>query len=177
MAYIYMCVSNFEKQERDILRELNCQMLSQQLLGKHLQIYWEFIQELQIVSSSLKERNSFRNFISTIHCPYQSAMWLQIKVFLTSHLHFPFNYSVTLTWLKTVINITFAQTLFCIGVKTSSIDGIPYWKDGWELFILNMNSSCCNLCIFMSISYNYSYNLETYIYISLTNNDKRLVQD
>ena len=57
------------------------------------------------------------NFASTIHCPYQSAMWLQIKVFLTSHLNFPFNYSVTLTWLKTVINITFTQTLLCIGVK------------------------------------------------------------
>ena len=117
------------------------------------------------------------NFASTIHCPYQSAMWLQIKVFLASHLNFPFNYSVTLTWLKTVINVTFTQTLFCIGVKTCSIDGIPYWKDGWELFILNMNFSCCNLCIFMSISHNYSYNLETYIYISLTNNEKRLVQD
>ena len=32
-------------------------MLSQQLLGKHLQIYWEFIQEHQIVLSTIKERN------------------------------------------------------------------------------------------------------------------------
>ena len=36
---IYICVSDFKKHERDILKELNCQMLSQQLLGKHLQIY------------------------------------------------------------------------------------------------------------------------------------------
>jgi len=37
MAYIY--VSDFKKQERDIPRKLHCQMLSQELLGKHLQIY------------------------------------------------------------------------------------------------------------------------------------------
>jgi len=37
-------------------------MLSQQLFGKHLQIYWEFIQEFQIVLSSLKERNSSKFF-------------------------------------------------------------------------------------------------------------------
>jgi len=34
---IYMCVCVWLwKEKRDILRELNCQMLSQQLLGKHL---------------------------------------------------------------------------------------------------------------------------------------------
>jgi len=54
---LYICVSDFKKQERDIPRELHCQMLSQQLFGKHLQIYWEFIQELQIVLSTLKESN------------------------------------------------------------------------------------------------------------------------
>jgi len=36
---LYIYVSDFEKQEKDVLRELNCQMLSQQLLGKHLQNY------------------------------------------------------------------------------------------------------------------------------------------
>jgi len=35
---VYIYVSYFEKQERDILKELHCQMLSQQLLDKHLQI-------------------------------------------------------------------------------------------------------------------------------------------
>jgi len=55
--YIYIYMSDFKRQERDILRELHCQMFSEQLLGKHLQIYWEFIQELQFVSSTLKERN------------------------------------------------------------------------------------------------------------------------
>jgi len=59
---IYMCVWLWKEKKRDILRELNCQMLSQQLLGKHLQIYWEFIQELQFVLSSLKEKNSSRIF-------------------------------------------------------------------------------------------------------------------
>ena len=54
---LYMCVSDFKKKERDIPRELHCKMLSQQLLDKHLQIYWEFIHELQIVLSTLKERN------------------------------------------------------------------------------------------------------------------------
>jgi len=33
---LYIHVFDFEKQEWDILRELNCQMLSQQLLGKRL---------------------------------------------------------------------------------------------------------------------------------------------
>jgi len=56
---LYICVSDFKKQERDILRELHCQMLSQKLLGKHLQIYWEFIQEHQTVLSTLKERNFY----------------------------------------------------------------------------------------------------------------------
>ena len=36
---LYIIVSDFEKQEKNILRELNRQMLSQQLLVKHLQIY------------------------------------------------------------------------------------------------------------------------------------------
>jgi len=41
--YEYMVLMMPKKQERDILSELNCQILSQQLLGKHLQIFWEFI--------------------------------------------------------------------------------------------------------------------------------------
>ena len=49
MKDLYMCVSDFEKKKKEILGELNCQMLSQQLLNKHLQIYYEFIQKLQIV--------------------------------------------------------------------------------------------------------------------------------
>ena len=62
---IYMCVSDFKKQERDILRELHCQMLSQQLLDKHLQIYWGFIQELQFVIIHSKREKSF--------CSYQKV--------------------------------------------------------------------------------------------------------
>jgi len=60
-------VYDFEKQERDILRELHCQMLSQQLLGKHLQIYPEFIQELQIVLSYLKREIPLGTSICIIH--------------------------------------------------------------------------------------------------------------
>jgi len=55
MAYTYVCLTS--KSKRDIPRKLHCQMLSQQLLDKHLQIYWEFIQELQIVLSTLKKIN------------------------------------------------------------------------------------------------------------------------
>jgi len=36
---LHICVSDFKRQDREILREHNFQMLSQQLLGKHLQIY------------------------------------------------------------------------------------------------------------------------------------------
>ena len=39
MMGLYMCVSDFKKKERDVLREYYCQMLSKQLLTQHLQIY------------------------------------------------------------------------------------------------------------------------------------------
>lgn len=66
------------------------------------------------------------DFISAIHCPYEGAMCLQVKMFLTCHLNLPLYDFVTFARSKAEIHVTFSQRPLCVGMKAFSFDGIFY---------------------------------------------------
>ena len=101
---LYLCVSDFKKGERDYNRTSLSNDLST-TLGKHLQIYWEFIQEFQIVLSSLKERNSSKFFNL-----YHSSLKWRETVFCTSK--------------QTIVNQETVNLLIC-KVSWTQGKGIP----------------------------------------------------
>jgi len=56
---IYMCVWLQKRKRERYSKRTSLPNTLSTTLGKHLQIYWEFIQELQFVSFALKERNLY----------------------------------------------------------------------------------------------------------------------